>query len=183
MGEWELGPTSTVYRFEGESSGGEEVTVKIEERGESDVEVRMIENSSSSSEASEKKKFDSLDHAVDYVRDRWDIDSGILPDSPTVRVKRLVLSELADYVGRDAVFGHDLPGEKRDALAAAYEALDKPGLPISFHDCPQDGTNLVPVQEGELDDSNLPDHLEPLECPECGKRYRLDRNRGELTPI
>lgn len=97
-------------------------------------------------------------------------------NSETVSVDRLVLSLLADYVGTNVVFGNNVPAEIRDALAAAYEALDEPGVPLTFHDCPKDGVALEPLPHN----SNLPSGIQPLECPDCGSVYRLDRDSGNL---
>lgn len=94
----------------------------------------------------------------------------------TVTVDRLVLSLLADYVGTDLIFGHDVPAETRDALAAAYEALDEPVLPMSYFDCPEDGEALEPLPDGP----EMPENIGLLECPECHQEYLLDRDTGEL---
>lgn len=117
-------------------------------------------------------KFDENDSA----HGEGDYDKGHSPDSETVRVNRLTLSLLADYVGRDVVFGHDVPGETRDALAAAYEALDEPGIPLAFHDCPKDGASLQPRR----DVPDLSGNHDQLACPKCGDVYLLDRETGEL---
>lgn len=178
MSRWTRGDDSIVYRFEQRRSGTPNQMVEIEEYDQGGVEVRLFDEPGADiSEMSEEARFDSLTEAVNYAREQWGIDADVLPNSPTVRVNRLVLSLLADYVGSDAVFGHDVPAETRDALAAAYEVLDEPGLPLTFHDCPRDGAALEPLP----DDPQLPPHIEPLACPECGDEFLLDRETGELN--
>lgn len=116
------------------------------------------------------------DSAREFKREQRAVEAEP-PERPTVEVQRLVLAELADYCGTLAVEGFELPAETRDALQAAYEALDRPGLPLAYHDCPDDGAALDVM----ADDPLLPDHISPLECPECGEVWLLDTETGDLA--
>jgi hypothetical protein len=178
MSHWKRGPNSTVYRFENrvENKLEQEIEVEVFDDDE-EAEIRLFDEPvESRSVAAENRHFPSLDKALEFARNNWGLDAEVIQDGSTVRVQRLVLSLLADYVGSDVVFGHDVPAETRDALAAAYEALDEPGLPLSFHDCPQDNAALNPLP----DDPQLPAHIDLLECPVCDEVYLLNRNTGKL---
>lgn len=174
MSEWTCGDNSTVYRFKKSRDGAHILTLEFEVFDQGETIIRTIPQPGQL--PSESKRFENILAALNYAREEWGLTSESLPDSPTVRVQRLVLSLLADYVGTQATFGHDVPAETRDALAAAYEALDETGLPLTFHDCPHDGAALTQLPE----DSDLPPQIEPLECPECGEVFHLDRDTGEL---
>lgn len=174
MAHWEPGTGSTVYRFEKHHMGAvvEDVEIEVFDNGE--VEARATETLSPTTDS---VQVGSIEAGLTYAREQWGLESDALPEFPTVRVNRLVLSLLADHVGTEVVFGHDVPAETRDALAAAYESLDEPGLPMSFHDCPHDGAALDRVP----DDPDHPPHVDLLRCPECGEEYILNRDSGRLN--
>lgn len=172
MSDWSRGRDSAVYRFEKHRDGKVIRVVEVEVFDSGEAALRP------SDEPADEARYDSISDALSDARERWGLDEDALPGSPTVRVKREVLSLLADYAGSSAVFGHDVPAETRDALAAAYETLDRPGLPLSFYDCPDDGAALIPVS----DERGESPHNDSLACPECGEVYLIDRDTGELRP-
>lgn len=177
MGRWIRGEDSVIYRFQKLEDECVRKVVEIEDFDGSAISARLFDKSNSGdSQIVEELDFDSVTAAKKHAQAEWGVDAEFSEENSFVRIQRLTLSLLADYVGSDIVFGHEVPAETRDALAAAYEALDEAGIPLTFHDCPSDGAPLEQPPEQTQD----PDHITLLECPDCGQEYLLDRETGEL---